>query len=306
MSAQSYFADWIAVDWGNSCQRAWAIGADGQICAEVQRASTSRDILPGAWEAALRGLIGDWLGIGQTPVLACGMIGGRGAIFEVPYRSVPANPADLRPVPVTGLSDQRLALSIMPGLCQCSPADVMRGEETQLLGFFSQQPDFDGVVCLPGTHTKWVQISAAEVVSFQTAMTGEMFALLAAQSCLSSWVTTDEIDLAAFDDSVADLLADPRRLSQRLFAIRADALLNGVAAPVGRGRLSGALIGAELAATRPYWLGQAVAVIGGHALSALYLRALAGQGMTAQYFAGDTLTLAGLAQIRATLVGKAI
>ena len=172
MSATIEFARWIAVDWGNTHQRAWAIDADGGVRAHVARTRDPRDIPPDAWEAALLDLIGDWLGMGRIPVLACGMIGGRGGLCEVDYRPVPAKPADMRPSAVPGLRDGRIALSIMPGLCQSSPADVMRGEETQLAGFLTATPAFDGVVCLPGTHSKWVQISAAEVVSFQTAMTG--------------------------------------------------------------------------------------------------------------------------------------
>ena len=60
----------------------------------------------------------------------------------------------------------------------------MRGEETQIAGALSLMPGFDGVLCLPGTHSKWAQICAGEVVSFQTFMTGEMFALLSEQSVL--------------------------------------------------------------------------------------------------------------------------
>ena len=304
MSATIEFARWIAVDWGNTHQRAWAIGADGGVRAHVARERDPRDIPPDAWEAALLDLIGDWLGMGRIPVLACGMIGGRGGLCEVDYRPVPAKPADMRPSAVPGLRDGRIALSIMPGLCQSGPADVMRGEETQLAGFLTATPAFDGVVCLPGTHSKWVQISAAEVVSFQTAMTGELFSLLSQHSSLAQYVASDAVDPAAFDESLADLLSDPRRLAQRLFAIRADGLLHATAPSVARGRLSGALIGAELAATRPYWLGQDVAIIGARPLAGLYARALGAQGVTAHVLDDDPMTLAGLTHTHAMTLAK--
>lgn len=304
MSATTEFAAWIAVDWGNSCQRAWAMGADGRVKAHAEIKRGPRDIPPDGWEDALLELIGDWLGMARIPVIGCGMIGGRGGLHEVDYRVVPAKPGDLRPVSVDGLRDGRIALSIMPGLCQSGPPDVMRGEETQLAGFLAATPDFDGVVCLPGTHSKWVQVSAAEVVSFQTAMTGELFALLAQQSSLAAWVATDDVDLAAFDAGVVDILADPRRLAQRLFAIRADALLHDITPAVARGRLSGALIGAELAATRPYWLGQVVAIIGAPAITALYDRAIAAQGVTARILDGDPMALAGLSLVQTSMIAQ--
>jgi 2-dehydro-3-deoxygalactonokinase len=205
---------------------------------------------------------------------------------------------DLMPMRATA-RDPRLRVSIIPGLSQKSPPDVMRGEETQVAGFLSREPGFDGVLCLPGTHTKWVRISAGEVVSFQTCMTGELFDLLSQHSVLRHSVAAPSLDPDAFLAAVSDTLSRPERLAQRLFAVRADATLNGTGAAVARARLSGALIGAELAATRPYWLGQEVAVAGTPALADLYARALAAQGVPARAFDAGPLTLAGLSRIRA-------
>jgi 2-dehydro-3-deoxygalactonokinase len=95
------------------------------------------------------------------------------------------SPASPRPDARSGATkDPRLRVSILPGLKQAVPPDVMRGEETQIAGFLAAAPGFDGVLCLPGTHAKWVQISAEEVVSFRTFMTGELFDLLSTQSVL--------------------------------------------------------------------------------------------------------------------------
>ena len=300
MSGSSTYADWIAVDWGTTHLRAWAIGKDGSLRARAESDAGMGRLARDGFEPALLDLVKDWLGSGPTPILACGMVGAKQGWQEAPYVSVPAKPAELDPMRVTAAADHRLKLFIVPGLSQATPPDVMRGEETQIAGFLALEPDFDGVLCLPGTHTKWVHLSAGEVVSFQTAMTGELFDLLSRHSVLRHTVGADTLDPEAFAEAVSDTLSRPERLAQRLFSIRADATLNGTDAGVSRARLSGALIGAELAATRPYWLGQQVVVAGAPALADLYARALATQGASARALDADPLTLAGLARIRAS------
>jgi 2-dehydro-3-deoxygalactonokinase len=298
MSGSATYADWIAVDWGTSHLRAWAIGAEGQIRAQAQSDAGMGGLGRDGFEPALLDLVEDWLGAGPTPVLACGMVGAKQGWQEAPYVRVPAKPIDLVPMRATAPRDPRLALSIVPGLSQASPPDVMRGEETQIAGFLAKEPGFDGILCLPGTHTKWVHLSAGEVVSFQTCMTGEMFDLLSNQSVLRHSVAAPTLDPAAFADALSEIMSRPERLAQRLFSIRADATLNATAPEIARARLSGALIGAELAASRPYWLGQEVVVAGAPALADLYAKALAAQSVTARAVDAAPLTLAGLARIR--------
>ena len=91
---------------------------------------------------------------------------------------------------------------MIPGLKQPKPADVLRGEEVQVAGFLTCHPGFDGVLCLPGTHSKWTRISAGEVVSFQTYMTGELFALVSRQSVLRHGMEGAGWDDAAFAEGV--------------------------------------------------------------------------------------------------------
>ena len=308
--------DWIGVDWGTTHLRAWAMGtgsggagsggaaseADGiGILAEASSDEGMGRLSQDGFEPALLRLIGDWLGAGDSPppVLACGMVGSRQGWIEAPYRAVPCapvHPGDLLSVPTR---DPRLRVRIVPGLCQPQPADVMRGEEVQIAGALVRLPGFDGVLCLPGTHSKWAQISAGEVVSFQTCMTGEMFALLSQSSVLrhgmavpAGGATWDEV---AFDAGLAEGLARPERLAALMFRLRAEGLLQDLAPMAARARLSGLLIGAELAATRPYWLGTRVGLIGASGLTELYARALAHQGQTAEILPPEACTLAGLA-----------
>ena len=288
--------DWIAVDWGTSNLRAWAMGADGRVLAEAESDEGMGKLAPEGFEAALLRLITPWLA-GNPPVLACGMVGSRQGWREAPYRAVPCTPLDRAALIAAPTTDPRLRVTIAPGLMQADPADVMRGEETQIAGALRLMPGYDGILCLPGTHSKWAHISAGEVVSFQTFMTGELFALLSTASVLRHGMQGSGWDEAAFDTAVTDALSRPERLGARLFSLRAQGLVAGLTPDAARARLSGLLIGMELAAARPYWLGQRVTLIGAEKLSTAYARALAAQGVTAGRLSVTDCTLAGLASL---------
>lgn len=287
---------WIAVDWGTSNLRAWAMGADGAVLAQATSDDGMGKLLREGFEPALLRLIGPWLA-GRPMVVACGMVGSRQGWCEAPYRTVPCTPLDRAALVMAPVADARLKVAIAPGLKQNSPADVMRGEETQIAGALRLLPDYDGVLCLPGTHSKWVHVSAGEVVSFQTFMTGEMFALLSEASVLRHGMQGEGWDDAAFDASVSDALSRPEKLGARLFSLRAEGLIAGLTPQAARARLSGLLIGTELAAAKPYWLGQRVTLIGAEKLSAAYARALGLQGVEAQRLNATDCTLAGLATL---------
>jgi 2-dehydro-3-deoxygalactonokinase len=299
MSGATSYADWIAVDWGTTHLRAWAMVGD-TAKAEATSADGMGKLDRDGFEPALLRLIEPWLGQSPMRIVACGMVGARQGWFEAPYVAVPAKPAHLPPV-AAPTRDPRLHLQIVPGLSQASPADVMRGEETQIAGFLSHNTRFDGVLCLPGTHCKWARISAEEVVSFQTCMTGELFQMLATTSVLRHSIGDQDGDNAAFAEAVIDIISRPEKLSQRLFGLRAENVLNNLSPMTARARLSGFLIGAELASTKPYWLGQEVAIAGSPALAAAYATALQTQGVQARVYDAGPLTRAGLARVYASL-----
>ena len=235
------------------------------------------------FSSALSAICTDWP---DAPVVACGMVGARQGWMEAPYDMAPcAPPGVARAVRPAGTR-----VAILPGVAQASPADVMRGEETQIAGLLAARPQFDGVVCLPGTHTKWVHVSAGEIVSFQTFMSGEIFALLAGQSVLRHSVAETGWNADAFETALGDALSRPAAVSAHLFSLRAQSLLGPSDGAAARARLSGLLIGLELGATRPYWLGQEVVVIGAPEISDIYQSALALQGVQAlQADAGATV-----------------
>lgn len=285
--------DWIAVDWGGSHLRAWAMTGDGPIAHAANDCGTG-GLRADQFGPALVALVGDWLADGRCiPAYACGMLGSRQGWVEAPYRTVPCTPLGDGLV-VAPHGDPRVQVHVVPGLKQTAPADVMRGEETQIAGFLSLNQKFDGVICLPGTHTKWVHISAGEIVSFRTFMTGELFALLSQQSVLRHTVAGDGWDAEAFTDAVSTGMSNAAELAARLFSIRAEGLLNDLHADQARARLSGLLIGAELTAARPYWLGQHVALIGDDKLCKAYSDALGAQGLPVERTDADRMTLEGL------------
>lgn len=293
--------DWIAVDWGTSTLRVWAMGPNGVL----QARSSDRGmggLTPQGFEPALLAVVQDWLpASGSVPVICCGMLGARQGWAEAPYAAVPCPPPGLDRATRVTTKDSRLDVRILPGIRQDAPADVMRGEETQIAGYLSDQPEFDGILCLPGTHTKWAHISAGEVVSFRTFMTGEIFALLSQASVLRHGLRPDGWDEAAFAGGVDDALSRPQTVAAEMFSIRAAGLLHDLPGAQATARLSGLLIGMELGGARPYWLGQDIRVIGNGRVARAYEAALAAQGAFVQRVEGDDMVLKGLTAAHAAL-----
>lgn len=285
--------DWIAVDWGTSNLRAFAMGPSG-VLAEATSEDGMGRLTREQFEPALLALITPWLTAPVTQVIACGMVGSRQGWVEAPYRATPCTPLDPAALITVATAAPRIRVQIVPGLRQNTPADVMRGEETQIAGVLALHPGFDGVLCLPGTHSKWVHVSAGEVVSFQTFMTGEMFALLSTASVLRHGMTGEGWDAAAFTAALSDALSRPEKIAARLFSLRAEGLLHNLAPAAARARLSGLLIGTELASAKPYWLGQDVVIVGATFLARLYEQALTAQGLHPRLVPASDAVIAGL------------
>lgn len=299
--------DWIAVDWGTSNLRAWAMTDAGEVLAARDGDRGMGRITAADYAQALAEITKGWTPRrpGPLPVLICGMAGARQGWREAPYLRVPTPP--LGPGAVTPAdAPEGFAVSILPGLRQDAPDDVMRGEETQIAGALACAPGFEGTLCLPGTHCKWARIEAGSVTDFQSFLTGELFELLGARSTLRHGLAEAGADPAAFDAAfaaaLAEALADPGALMAGLFRIRAAGLLRGLSPDAGAGRLSGLLIGAELAACRPRWSGAPVIIIGAGRLSELYATALTLAGAPApRRLHATEATLAGLRAARARL-----
>jgi 2-dehydro-3-deoxygalactonokinase len=291
-------AVWIAVDWGTSHLRVWHMGGDS-VLARRESGAGMATLGPAGFEQALAALLPER--DATLPVIVCGMAGSHQGWVEAPYAPVPCAPPSGAQAVRAPARDARLQVFVLPGVRQDRPADVMRGEETAVAGFLALNKGWDGVVCLPGTHSKWVHVSAGEIVSFRTFLTGELFALLAGSSILRHSVGSEGWDAAAFEAAVSRAMGRPAGVAADLFALRAESLLHGLDRAVARSRLSGLLIGIELAAARPYWLGQQVALLGETGLVGAYRAALAAQAVPVTLADADRMTLEGLKAARAAL-----
>jgi 2-dehydro-3-deoxygalactonokinase len=287
--------EWIAVDWGMTHLRAWTIGADGLVLKAFDSNDGVGTLSPDEFEAAILSLVGDSLDPAVcTTFIACGMVGAQQGWAEASYSAVPGAPLVVKKMTRAPTTDPRLTFWIIPGMKQNSPADVMRGEETQIAGFLLSRPDFDGVICLPGTHSKWALVQNGTISRFQTFMTGELFALLAKQSVLRQCVDTDGFSGAEFRAAVEKSYQAPVGLTSTLFSLRGEALLHGVEPEIVRARLSRMLVGNELAAARHYCQSGEIVIIGAAANANLYAMALKVIGLHANIADVEEMTIAGL------------
>lgn len=235
----------------------------------------------------------DQIGVSQSaPVLVCGLEEGAPV-------TVPASPGELSLQPE---HHQGWELLHLPALSQQAPRGLMQTQVAQIAGFLALNPKWDGVICLPGAVTHWVLVSAAEVVSFQSALTLAVFRALAQpigmQDAAASWSES------ALTEAAADTMSRPERLASRLAELQAQVQLDALAHPETIGRLWGYLIGADLAAARPYWLGQNLALIAHDDLASPYLAALSAQGLPVTQADPNRMALQGLIQARRHQMGE--
>jgi 2-dehydro-3-deoxygalactonokinase len=225
------------------------------------------------------------------------MAGSRQGWVEARYLDTPA-PLDRVIESAVRVEEISRDVRILPGVAQRDPAhpDVIRGEETQLLGALALGIE-DGFFCMPGTHSKWVALKAGTLEAFATYMTGEMFGLLARQSILAHAIDDTKVkpDDADFLAAVEAGIARPADIANRVFEIRPSQLLGFSPSGSGAARLSGALIGTEIAGARARFgrLGH-VHLIASGSLSKLYARALEATGSAVDVLDADVVVRGGL------------
>ena len=238
------------------------------------------------------------LGVGaDVPVIICGMAGSRQGWVEAPYADAPASLDALitKAVKVPAIHRD---VRILPGIAQrkSGAPDVMRGEETQLIGLNAGKGRH--LVCMPGTHSKWVDLDSGRVGHFTTYLTGELFALFSRHSILRHSIGADAVfdaGNAAFAEACEAMVEAPENLPKRLFSIRAASLLEGTNASDSAAALSGLLIGAEVgSARRTYGTNATVTLVGSGLLGELYEMALTTGGFRHQLADGEVLVRDGL------------
>lgn len=249
----------IGLDWGTSSLRAFLIGSDGTVLAErngsdgIMAVGPDTDDLRGDFSRIAHAAIGDWIATyGPLPILACGMIGSTQGVAEAGYLDLPTDLSSVGRY-LTSVELTIGELHIVPGLqktsTEATAPDVIRGEETQLLGLLDAEQADATTVILPGTHTKWMKCQDQCVTDFSTSMTGEMFGLLSTSSILSRLAEpADDFHPDAFDWGLSVGGDDPAALTSSIFSARTWALDGRLPAEKINDYLSGMLIGAEVAA----------------------------------------------------------
>lgn len=283
----------IGVDWGTSNLRAYRFDAAGQV---VDHAASPRGITKiegGAFAAVLQETVGAWLQDGERHVLMCGMIGSRQGWVEAPYLPCPADPRAIAQA-LVAVPFEQAEVRLVPGLSGRDASgvpEVMRGEETKLVGLMASLGG-EGVVCMPGSHTKWARIAGGCIEGFATYFTGEAFAALRGHTILGRMMG-QETDAEGFRRGVARS-GEAGHLLHHLFGVRALGLFGELPEAQAAGFLSGLMIGHEVRAAM-HGASQ-VRLLGDEVLVGLYATAIAACGGHAVVVDEDAAAL-GLAVI---------
>jgi 2-dehydro-3-deoxygalactonokinase len=289
----------IAVDWGTSNFRAFRLEPGGGI---RERRSSPRGILhvkKEQFEPVLCEEIGDWLDDGETRVLLSGMVGSRQGWIEAPYLPCPVGIADLADAAAC-VPFRRAQVRLVPGVSASDESgvpEVMRGEETETMGILDSRGG-DGLVCFPGSHSKWVHLKDSKISAFHTYLTGELFAALRNCTILGRTMADSDATIGeAFERGVARS-AQSGGLLHHLFGVRTLVLMRQIEEPVSASYLSGLLLGHEIRCAVP--AGAQVRLVGLTSLCSLYARAIEICGGRARV-EGGFAAARGLAAIGAKL-----
>ncbi|MFH2246003.1 2-dehydro-3-deoxygalactonokinase [Enterobacter sichuanensis] len=282
---------YIAIDWGSTNLRAWLY--QGEQCLESRQSEAGVTRLNGkSPEAVLAEVTQNWRD-GATPVVMAGMVGSNVGWKVAPYLPVPAHFSAIGEQ-LTSVGDN---IWIIPGLSvsRDDNHNVMRGEETQLLGARTLSPS--SVYVMPGTHCKWVQADTEQIHDFRTVMTGELHHLLLNHSLVGAGLPEQETSPEAFTAGLERGFASPDVLPS-LFEIRASHVLGTLPREQVSEFLSGLLIGAEVASMRDFVAqGQAITIVAGSSLALRYEQALRRAGHDVSTVSGDTAFQAGIRSI---------
>ena len=292
----------IAVDWGTSHLRMWPLDPSGKALDCRKSADGMRTVAKSDFASVMNGHL-KALGLpDDVPAIMCGMVGSRQGWQEAPYVTVPCHIGD----PALGavkINNTSRDMRIMPGIANRSldKADVMRSEETQLLGLKERMGNaLTGLVCMPGTHAKWVHVEDERVLDFFTALSGELFAALGAGSVLKHALdgASGPVDAngTAFVDVVQQSLDEPATILNRLFSVRPKSLLHDLNNNDAAAFISGTIIGQDIAGAKArFGDASSVILVGSGHLGTLYASALNIAGLPSQMVDGDELAVAGLA-----------
>ena len=282
----------IAVDWGTTNRRAYRLDATGACVAEFEDGQGILSVAAGEFPGAIAQIRSR---LGDLPLLLAGMVGSNRGWVEAPYVPCPAGTEAL----AANLAWPGEREAIVPGVSFVgdSRADVMRGEEVQLLGAVAAgHVPPDALVCHPGTHNKWVVVQRGRIASFRTVMTGELFNLLRQHSILADLLKNDAEPDDAFRRGVRHGL-DQDDLTSDLFAVRARVLLGEAQHDDAASYTSGLLIGTDVRIGLSGRNSGTVCVMGRPELTRLYAAAIREAGREVNELDGEQSFLSGIQAI---------
>jgi 2-dehydro-3-deoxygalactonokinase len=286
--------DWangfIAADWGTTNRRAYLVGPNGALQDEMEDGKGILSVPAGGFPEAVAELRAR---LGDRPMLLAGMIGSNRGWVEAPYVAAPAGGEDIARKliwPEPGRT------AIVPGVSYADgdAADVMRGEEVQIVGAAAGGlVPADCLLCHPGTHNKWVELRGGRIAAFRTVMTGEIFNLLKNNSILADLLSTPAAPDKSFAAGVQHGLAEDD-LTAELFSVRARVLLGSRPREEAASYISGLLIGSDVRIGMRMRSQEEIIVMGRPELTGLYATALAVTGRSAREVDGEQAFLTGV------------
>jgi 2-dehydro-3-deoxygalactonokinase len=282
----------IAVDWGTTNRRAYLIDSAGKRTDEFEDGKGILSVPKGGFPAAIAEIRQR---LGNKPLLLAGMVGSNRGWKEAPYVPCPAGIDDV----VAKLVWPGEHEAIVPGVSYIGDgrADVMRGEEVQLLGAAAAGlVDPNALVCHPGTHNKWTALKDGRIHDFRTVMTGELFSLLKEHSILADLLNGPVDDDQVFRDAARHAIFN-ESLPAELFSIRASVLLGQMKKEDAASYASGLLIGTDVRIGLSVPTGAQVFAMGRPELTKLYASALGQANREAIELDGEQCFLAGIQEI---------
>ena len=282
----------IAVDWGTTNRRAYRLDPSGQCVDEFEDGKGALSVPKGEFPAAVAE-VRDRLG--DLPLLLAGMAGSNRGWVDAPYVPCPAGIDDL----VKNLVWAGEREAIVPGVSYIGQgrADVMRGEEVQLLGGVAEGlVNSEGFVCHPGTHNKWALLRHGTIQIFGTVMTGELFNLLKEHSILTDLLQGPVEPNEAFKRGVRRAM-EREMLPADLFGVRAAVLLGQASKDDAPSYISGLLIGTDVRIGLTWPASARIGVMGRPELTRLYAAAIVEAGREPIELDGEHCFIAGIRKI---------
>ncbi|MDL2271501.1 2-dehydro-3-deoxygalactonokinase [Desulfovibrio sp. OttesenSCG-928-I05] len=285
----------IFIDWGTSKAAAFLVNAEGTVLDSRHSPKGIKFVPEGGYPDAYAELTAGWLDSSRFTLMA-GMVGSANGWEEAPYIALPANPASI--------ADRLYAMRSMPGVYMVgglsyeSPEglyDVIRGEEVQILGLAAENPGAKFLICMPGTHSKWLTMENERIDAFTTVMSGDIYAAATSATIIAMMVGDDqEFSEEAFLRGVRTAQG-PGGVMSHLFRARTFFLFGKLAKQHIKAFVSGVIIGSELASMRGlYPFDRPVDLIASDALGANYALALQSLGVESRQHESGALSVKGM------------